>query len=71
MMAKTLNLYRDEIEPIGTATFDKAKNGYKVVYNENQYHPNAFVPLEDFEEYKDNMRLNSLSGEQVTLEDLL
>ncbi|WP_166626871.1 hypothetical protein [Jeotgalicoccus sp. S0W5] len=70
-MAKVLNLYMRGTEPVGTATFDKAKNAYKVVYNESIYYDNEFIPLEDFEEYKNNRGLNSLAGEQVTLEDLL
>ena len=70
-MAKVLNLYMHGAEPVGTATFDKAENGYKVVYSDNIHYGDRFVPLEEFEDYKDNLKLNSLAGEQVTLEDLL
>lgn len=70
-MAKTLNLYDHRIDPIGTATFIKAKNGYEVVYNDDVYIGDRFVPYEEFEAYKDGLKLNSLRGKQVTLEDLI
>lgn len=55
-MAKVLDLYKDGV-PIGTASFIKAKNGYKVFYNDNIYFDNLFVPLEEFEDYKTNLKL--------------
>lgn len=55
-MAKILDLYKDGV-PIGTASFIKAKNGYKVFYNDDIYIDNLFVPLEKFEEYKTNLNL--------------
>ena len=70
-MATKLNLYDHRIEPIGTATFIKAKNGYEVVYNDDVYIGDRFVPYEEFEAYKANLKLNSMSGKQVTLEDFL
>ena len=70
-MAKTLNLYNHNVDPIGTATFNKARNGYDIVFNSNVHYGDVFIRLEKFEEYKVNMGFNSMSGKQVTLEDLL
>ena len=70
-MAKKLNLYNHKVKPIGTATFDKAKNGYKVVYEPTAPYADTFIPLEDFDDYKANMMLNTRSGEQTRLEDYL
>ena len=70
-MAKIYNLYDHNVEPIGTATFNKAKNGYMVVYTDFVHYADTFVPLEEFETYKANLKLNSMSGKQVTLKDFL
>ena len=70
-MAKVYNLYDHNVEPIGTATFNKAKNGYMVVYTDYVHYADRFVPLEEFEAYKANLKLNSMSGKQVTLKDFL
>lgn len=70
-MATKLNLYNDGIDPIGTATFNKAKNGYIVTFTEEVYFDDRFVPYEEFETFKANMGLNSMSGTQVTLKDFL
>ena len=68
-MVTKLNLYDHNVEPIGTATFNKAKNGYMVAYTDFVHYADTFVPLEEFEVYKANLKLNSMSGKQVTLED--
>ena len=70
-MAKVYNLYNHNVDPIGTATFNKARNGYDIVFNDNVHYGDVFIRLEKFEEYKANMGFNSMSGKQVTLEDLL
>lgn len=70
-MTAKLNLYDHHIEPIGTATFIKAKNGYEVVYNDDVYIGDRFVPYEEFEAYKDGLKLNSLRGEQTSLMDFI
>lgn len=70
-MAKVYNLYDHNVEPIGTATFNKAKNGYMVAYTDYVHYVDTFVPLEEFEAYKANLKLNSMSGKQVTLEDFI
>lgn len=70
-MATKLNLYNHNVEPIGTATFNKAKNGYEVAFNDDVHYGDVFVPYEEFEAYKDGLQLNSMAGKQVTLEDLI
>lgn len=70
-MARVYNLYNHNVDPIGTATFNKAKNGYMVAYNDDVYFDDVFVPYDEFEAYKADMRLNSMAGTQVTLKDFL
>ena len=68
-MRRSYNLYDHNVEHIGTATFNKAKNGYMVVYTDYVHYADRFVPLEEFEAYKANLKLNSMNGKQVTLKD--
>lgn len=70
-MTTKLNLYDHRIEPIGTATWDKAKSVYKVEYSDDVYIGDRFVPYEEFEAYKDGLKLNSLRGEQTSLMDFI
>ena len=70
-MATKLNLYNHGIEPIGTATFNKAKNGYQIAYKTNVHYGDVFIHEEEFEAYKYGLKLNSMAGKQVTLEDLI
>ena len=70
-MATELNLYNHNVELIGTATFNKAKNGYEVTYEPNVHYGDVFVPYEEFEAYKDGLKLNSLRGEQTSLMDFI
>ena len=70
-MAKVLNLYNHSVNPIGTATWNKAKNGYEIAYNDDVHYGDVFVPYEEFEAYKEGLQLNSMNGKQVTLEELL
>jgi len=70
-MAKTHNLYDHHIEPIGTATWDKAKSVYKVEYSDDVHYGNTTLTKEELPAYLSSMGLNSMSGKQVTLEDLI
>lgn len=70
-MTTKLNLYDHNIDPIGTATFNKAKNGYEVVYSDDVHYGDVFVPYEEFEAYKANMKINSLKGKQTSLMDFI
>ena len=70
-MAKVLNLYNHNVHPIGTATWDSAKCGYSIAYNDDVHYGDVFVPYEEFETYKADMGLNSMAGTQVTLKDFL
>lgn len=70
-MATKLNLYNHNVEPIGTATFNKAKNGYEVAFNDDVHFGDTFLTREELQPYLEAMGLNSMSGKQVTLEDLL
>lgn len=70
-MTKVYNLYNHNVDPIGTATFNKAKNGYMVSFTDEVYFDDRFVSLEKFEAFKADMGLNSMAGTQVTLKDFL
>ena len=70
-MATKLNLYDHRIEPIGKATWDKAKSVYKVEYSDDVHYGNTTLTKEELPAYLSSMGLNSMSGKQVTLDDLI
>ena len=70
-MAKTLQLFNHHIEPIGKATWDKAKSVYKVEYSDDVHYGNTTLTKEELPAYLSSMGLNSMSGKQVTLEDFI
>ena len=70
-MAKTLNLYDHRIEPIGTATWDKAKSVYKVEYVDDIHYGNTTLTKEELPAYLSSMGLNSMSGKQTSLMDFI
>ncbi|CAM4127624.1 hypothetical protein [Jeotgalicoccus halotolerans] len=70
-MTTKLNLYDHRIEPIGTATFIKAKNGYEVVYNDDVHYGNTTLTKEELPAYLSSMGLNSMSGKQTSLMDFI
>ena len=70
-MTKVYNLYDHRIEPIGTATWDKAKSVYKLEYSDDVHYGNTTLTKEELPDYLSSMGLNSMSGKQVTLEDFL
>ena len=70
-MTTKLNLYDRRIEPIGTATWDKAKSVYKVEYNDDVHYGNTTLTKEELPAYLSSMGLNSMAGTQVTLKDFL
>lgn len=70
-MATKYNLYNHNVDPIGTATFNKAKNGYMVTFTDEVYFDDRFVPSEKFEAFKADMKLNSMSGKQTSLMDFI
>lgn len=70
-MAKTLQLFNHHRKAIGTATWDKAKSVYKVEYSDDVHYGNTTLTKEELPAYLSSMGLNSMSGKQVTLEDLI
>lgn len=50
----TINLYKNNTL-VGNAKFDKAKNAYRVSYSDESKLPNALIPQEDFDAYRQRM----------------
>lgn len=70
-MATKYNLYNHNVDPIGTATWDKAKSVYKVEYGDDVHYGNTTLTKEELPAYLSSMGLNSMSGKQTSLMDFI